>query len=73
MGYQDFNNNMLAVERLTAMGYEVEHLNTYATAYPETPVAPEKEGIRHYRGIRGGIQEYEQDFSNYMEKMQVNS
>ena len=24
--YQDFNNNMIAVERLTAMGYEVEHL-----------------------------------------------
>ena len=52
LGYQDFNNNMLAVERLTAMGYEVEHLNTYATAYPETPVAPEKENTTLPRNTR---------------------
>ena len=68
LGYQDFNNNMLAVERLTAMGYEVEHLNTYATAYPETPVAPEKEEYDTTEEYEQAYKEYEQDFSNYMEK-----
>lgn len=68
LGYQDFNNNMLAVERLTAMGYEVEHLNTYATAYPETPVAPEKEEYDTTEEYEAAYKEYEQDFSNYMEK-----
>lgn len=67
LGYQDFNNNMLAVERLTAMGYEVEHLNTYATAYPETPVAPEKEEYDTTEEYEAAYKEYEQDFSNYME------
>ena len=66
--YQDFNNNMVAVERLTAMGYEVEHLNTYATAYPETPVAPEKEEYDTIEEYETAYKEYEQDFSNYMEK-----
>ena len=66
--YQDFNNNRVAVERLTAMGYEVEHLNTYATAYPETPVAPEKEEYDTTEEYEAAYKEYEQDFSNYMEK-----
>lgn len=67
LGYQDFNNNVVAVERLTAMGYEVEHLNTYATAYPETPVAPEKEEYDTIEEYEQAYKEYEQDFSNYME------
>ena len=66
--YQDFNYNMVAVERLTAMGYEVEHLKTYATAYPETPVAPEKEEYDTTEEYEQAYKEYEQDFSNYMEK-----
>ena len=61
-------NNMIAVERLTAMGYEVEHLNTYATPYPETPVAPEKEEYDTIEEYEEAYKEYEQDFSNYMEK-----
>lgn len=68
LGYQDFNNNMVVVERLTAMGYEVERLNTYATAYPETPVAPEKEEYDTIEEYEQAYKEYEQDFSNYMEK-----
>ena len=67
LGYQDFNNNMLAVERLTAMGYEVEYLNTYATAYPETPVAPKRKNTT-LRGIRGGIQGVEAGFAATMKK-----
>ena len=66
--YQDFNNNMVAVERLTSMGYEVEHLKTYATAYPETPVAPEKEEYDTTEEYEQAYKEYEQDFNNYMEK-----
>lgn len=66
--YQDFNYNMVAVERLTAMGYEVEHLKTYATAYPETPVAPEKEEYDTTEEYEQAYKEYEQDFSNCMEK-----
>lgn len=66
--YQDFNYNMVAVERLTAMGYEVEHLKTYATAYPETPVAPEKEEYDTTEEYEQTYKEYEQDFSNCMEK-----
>ena len=51
------------------MGYEVEHLNTYATAYPETPVAPtEKEEYDATEECEAAYKEYEQDFSNYMEK-----
>ena len=61
LGYQDFNNNMLAVERLTAMGYEVEHLNTYATAYPETPVAPEKEEYDTTEEYEAAYKEYRAD------------
>ena len=68
LGYQDFNNNMVVVERLTAMGYEVERLNTYATAYPETPVAPEKEEYDTIEEYEQAYKEYEHDFSNYMEK-----
>ena len=68
LGYQDFNNNMVVVERLTAMGYEVERLDTYATAYPETPVAPEKEEYDTIEEYEQAYKEYEQDFSNYMEK-----
>ena len=68
LGYQDFNNNMVVVERLKAMGYEVEHLNTYATAYPEVPVAPEKEEYDTIEEYEQAHEEYEQDFSKYMEK-----
>lgn len=41
--YESFNSNEAVVERLTAMGYEVESLNYYAKAYPEQPEAPRKD------------------------------
>lgn len=41
--HQEYNYNEDVIDRLTAMGYEVERLKTYATAYPEQPEAPEAE------------------------------
>lgn len=69
--YQDFNNNMIAVERLTAMGYEVEHLNTYATPYPETPVAPERKNTTLSRNTRRHTRSTSR-ISATIWKMQVN-
>ena len=66
--HQDFNYNEEAVKRLTAMGYEVEHLKAYATAYPEVPVAPEKEECDTAEEYEEAYKEYEQDFSDYMEQ-----
>ncbi len=66
--HQEYNYNETVVERLTAMGYEVECLKTYATAYPETPEAPEKEEYGTSEEYEEAYKEYEQDFSDYMEQ-----
>ena len=41
--HESYNYNEAVIDRLTAMGYEVESLKTYATKYPESPQAPQKE------------------------------
>ena len=66
--HQEYNYNETVVERLAAMGYEVVELKTYATAYPETPVAPEKEEYDTTEEYEEAYKEYEQDFSDYMER-----
>ena len=66
--HQEYNYNETVVERLTAMGYEVECLKTYATAYPKTPEAPEKEEYGTSEEYEEAYKEYEQDFSDYMEQ-----
>ena len=66
--HQEYNYNETVVERLTAMGYEVAELKCYATAYPETPVAPEKEDYDTAGEYEEAYREYEQDFSDYMER-----
>lgn len=66
--HQDFNYNETVVERLTAMGYQVEHLKNYATAYPKVPVAPEKDECDTTEEYEQANKEYEQDFSDYMEQ-----
>jgi len=66
--YQEYNYNETVVECLTAMGYEVECLKTYATAYPKTPEAPEKEEYGTSEEYEEAYKEYEQDFSDYMEQ-----
>lgn len=66
--HQEYNYNKDVVERLTAMGYEVEVLKTYATAFPETPETPEKEEYDTAEEYEQAYREYEQDFSDYAEE-----
>ena len=66
--HQEYNYNETVVECLTAMGYEVECLKTYATAHPKTPEAPEKEEYGTSEEYEEAYKEYEQDFSDYMEQ-----
>ena len=69
--HQEYNYNKSVVERLTAMGYEVELLKAYASAYPEIPVAPEKEEYDTAEEYEQAYREYEQDFSDYAEECRV--
>ncbi|MBC5614579.1 ParB/RepB/Spo0J family partition protein [Bacteroides sp. NSJ-2] len=66
--HQEYNYNEATVERLTAMGYEVERLKTYATAYPKQTEAPEKEEYDTTEEYEEAYKEYEQDLSDYMEQ-----
>lgn len=63
--HQEHNYNEEVIERLTAMGYEVERLKTYATAYPEQPEAPEVEEYDTTEEYEEAYQEYEQDLNDY--------
>lgn len=60
--------NETVVERLTAMGYEVESLKGYAKAYPEAPVAPEKDEYDTIEEYEQAQSEYEQDLNDYTEE-----
>lgn len=66
--HQEYNYNEAVVERLTAMGYEVECLKTYPTIYPEQPEAPEKEEYDTTEEYEEAYKEYEQDLSDYTEQ-----
>ena len=60
-----FGTNEAAVERLSAMGYEIENPNTYIQPYPtqpEEPIAEEYETPEDYAEAHS---EYEQDLSEY--------
>ena len=59
--HENANYNEIVVERLTAMGYEVERLNCYAKAYPEQPEAPLKDDY-------DTAEEYEQELNDYTEE-----
>ena len=65
---QDYNYNEAVVEHLTAMGYEVEKLETYAQPYPEQPEAPEKEDYETTEEYEEASKDYELDFNDYMEQ-----
>lgn len=60
--------NETVVERLTVMGYEVESLKGYAKAYPEAPVAPEKDEYDTVEEYEQAQSEYEQDLNDYTEE-----
>lgn len=63
--HQEYNYNEAVIERLTAMGYEVERLKAYATAYPEQPEVPEKEEYDTTEEYEEATKEYEQDLNDY--------
>lgn len=66
--HESFNSNEAVVERLTAMGYEVESLNYYAKAYPEQPEAPRKEEYDTTEEYEQAQSEFEQDLNDYTEE-----
>lgn len=63
--HQEYNYNEEVIDRLTAMGYEVERLKTYATAYPEQPEAPEAEDYDTTEEYEEANKEYEQNVNDY--------
>ena len=66
--YESFNYNETVVERLIAMGFEVESLNTYSKKYPEQPEAPQKEEYDTAEEYEEANKEYEQDLNDYTEQ-----
>lgn len=66
--HESYNYNEAAVERLTAMGYEVESLKVYAKAYPECPQAPQKGDYDTTEEYEEAEKEYGQDLDDYTEK-----
>jgi len=69
--HESFNYNEAVIDRLTAMGYEVESLKTYATEYPEYPQAPQKEDYDTTEEYEEAEKDYEQDLNDYTEKCEV--
>ena len=65
--HENYNYSKEVVERLTAMGYQVESVN-YATAYPELPEVPEKEDYDSTEEYEGATADYEQEMNEYTEK-----
>lgn len=65
---ESLNSNGAAVERLVAMGYEVESINYYARAYPVQPEVPRKEDYDTAEAYEQAQGEYEQDLNKYMEE-----
>lgn len=69
--HENYNYNEAVIDRLTAMGYEVESLNTYATEYPEYPQAPQKEDYDTAEEYEEAEKDYEQELNDYTEKCEV--
>lgn len=62
-----YTTNDTVIERLIALGYEVENLETY-TSFPRSPQEPKAENFNspeHYEEARN---RYEQQWADYMEK-----
>lgn len=69
--HESYNYNEAVIERLTAMGYEVESLKAYAKAYPECPQAPQKEDYDTTEEYEEAEKEYRQDLDDYNEKCEA--
>lgn len=60
-----FGTNEAAVERLSAMGYEIVNPNTYIQPYPTQPEEPIAEEYETPEDFAEAHSEYEQDLSEY--------
>lgn len=60
-----FDTNVAVVERLSAMGYEIETSNTYIQPYPTQPEEPTAEEYETSEDFADAHSEYEQDLSEY--------
>ena len=69
--HESYNYNEAVVDRLTAIGYEVESLKTYATKYPECPQAPQKEDYDTTEEYEEAEKDYEQKLNGYTEKCEA--
>lgn len=62
-----YNANDTVVERLIALGYEVENLERY-TAFPVSPQEPKAENFNNPERYEEARTRYEQQWADYMEK-----
>lgn len=69
--HENYNYSQEVVERLTAMGYEVESLQIYGAPYPKQPQAPEKEDYDSTEEYDEAKADYEQDLNEYNEKCEA--
>lgn len=65
-----YNTNEAVVERLTAMGYEVETSDTYNQPYPTIPQEPTAEEYETPEEFAEAYSDYEQDLSDYRSDME---
>lgn len=69
--HESYNYNEAVIDRLTAMGYEVESLKTYATKYPECPQVPQKEDYDTTEEYEEAVKDYGQELNGYTEKCEA--
>ena len=62
-----YTTNDTVIERLIALGYEVENLETY-TAFPRSPQEPKAENFNSPERYEEARTRYEQQWADYMEK-----
>lgn len=62
-----YTTNDTVIERLIALGYEVENLETY-TAFPHSPKEPKAENFNSPERYEEARDRYEQQWADYMEK-----
>lgn len=68
LGHATYSYNLTAVERLMAMGYEVEAIPTGHTQYPRQPEAPEKEAYESEEAYEVACTDYEKEQEDYKEQ-----
>ena len=69
--HESYNYNEAVIDRLTAMGYEVGSLKTYAKKYPEYPQAPQKEDYDTTEEYEEAVKDYGQKLNGYTEKCEA--